>query len=95
MDRLYGLYWVIQYEDDVNADMLHVFGVDMYSYEYGSARLFGLFYRLMVYSGETSLKYALAQEEEATKPKPKEELKQMSLDSFLQMRAELKGQEER
>lgn len=94
MDGLYSLLWVLRYEDDIYADMLHLFGVDIDSTDISSARFFSLCYRIRLYGESTALNNTLALEEEKDKPAPKEEVKQVSLDYFLQKRAEARMKEE-
>jgi hypothetical protein len=51
VDRIEEVIWVLDYEDDLDADFLAIYGIDLCEQEIGAPRYMALAHRLTAYSG--------------------------------------------
>jgi hypothetical protein len=51
VDRVEELLWILDHQDDIDADFLAIYGLDLEQDEISSRRYFSLVYRLTAYTG--------------------------------------------
>ncbi|MDQ0758692.1 hypothetical protein [Streptomyces canus] len=64
-DRAEELLWVLDHLDDLDADFLAIYGIDLEQVEISARRYFALAYRLTAYTGVMA---AVAEEEREDRP---------------------------
>ena len=67
VDRVEELLWVLDHQEDIDADFLAIYGIDLEQVEISSRRYFALAYRLTAYQGVMA---AMAEEERDGHPAP-------------------------
>jgi hypothetical protein len=51
VDRVEELLWILDHQDDIDADFLAIYGIDLLEQEISAPRYFALVYRLTAYQG--------------------------------------------
>jgi len=64
-DRTEELLWILDHLDDLDADFLAIYGIDLEQVEISARRYFALAYRLTAYTGVMA---AIAEEEREPRP---------------------------
>lgn len=67
-DRTEQTIWVLDHEDDIDADFLAIYGIDLHEQEVPAPRYFALAYRLTAYQGVMA---ARAEEERERREPPR------------------------
>ncbi|MGW0575114.1 hypothetical protein ACWD25_03910 [Streptomyces sp. NPDC002920] len=68
VDRVEELLWVLDHQEDIDADFLAIYGIDLEEHEITARRYFALAHRLTAYTGVMAARAEAEREEEQPAP---------------------------